>query len=116
VKNLIMFMTLTAVLYSTVALALICKPKEYSEYKDEAVTAEGRQSMLDEYCFADGISQLNTKLLKVSIDMSEKQEMLSELSSCEAVKSKIHNALTAAKAFKTLDSIKKECKSTSDNK
>jgi hypothetical protein len=90
-----------------------CEPKEYAEYKNQAVTAYGRRSMATEYCQ----SQIRYKAAMELADSENKygrvrgaKEALSDASSCRAELSKIKDAFMAAKADDALAYINRDCK------
>lgn len=96
---------LGAALRSSACFAQDCPPKEYAEYKDEALTPIGRFGMAFDYCHADAKIKYAETLADLAIRHQQPRDAGAEISvskECEAEKRKIENALTAAKATKTL--------------
>lgn len=77
-----------------------CLQKEYAEYKDQAKTESGRRSMAFEYCTFSARFDSATKLHELASQYGHVADMHSTLltmQQCNTARSKIANALKAAK-------------------
>jgi hypothetical protein len=105
-------LALIAALWSSTCFGLDCAPKEYAEYKDQALTALGRHGMAFDYCRAEGRITNATKQADLAIQYKQSRDAKTAIAgaeTCMAEKSKIENALTAAKATKTLTFMHNGC-------
>ena len=83
-----------------------CEPKEYAEYKDEAKSIPGQMGLAYDHCIAQTSWESAKKEADLAIQyrmIRDADQAMATMKACSAERSKISNALTAAKAYKALE-------------
>ena len=88
-----------------------CEQKEFSQYKNEALTPSGRHSMAGEYCrFATRLGSGQKLHLLANEHRTDSAQASRTISTCMEAQSRINVALTAAKADETIQFMLNGCK------
>lgn len=104
-------LTMVVCSWSMGCFAQECAQREYSEYKDEALTPSGRHSMAGEYCRFGTRLGSGQKLHALANQHGTDSALASKaISTCMEAQSKISSALTAAKADRTIQFMLNGCK------
>jgi hypothetical protein len=86
-----------AVISSPAFAQLRCVPKEYSQYKDQLATADGRHNMPLDYCI-------------VAIRQRQFDSASQPYADCAAEQGKMRDAMAKAKLTKLIDYAEADCK------
>jgi len=104
-------LTLVVGSWSMGCFAQECEQKDSAEYKNEARIASGRHNMDGEYCRFGMRLESGQKAHLLANEHREDSALAARaISTCMEAQSRINNALTAAKADKTIQFMLNGCK------